>query len=112
MDASAGLELTVRANQLNDFMREFRDSNRMRFQFPGTGARDWNIGLNGSMLMGAVAATGIALYVPMGSAVATSLAMVAGAIAAGAASRDCRRALNSSASATVRSSLRALAWAT
>ena len=29
-------------------MREFRDSNRMRFQFPGTGARDWNIGLNGS----------------------------------------------------------------
>ncbi|MBU6288433.1 MAG: ABC transporter permease [Chloroflexi bacterium] len=52
---------------------------------PAFRARFWNIGLNGSMLMGAVAATGIALYVPMGSAVATSLAMVAGAIAAGAA---------------------------
>jgi simple sugar transport system permease protein len=51
---------------------------------PAFRARFWNIGLNGSMLMGATAATGIALYLPLGSAAATSLAMVAGAIGAGA----------------------------
>ena len=52
---------------------------------PAFRARFWNIGLNGSMLMGAVAATGIALYVPMGSPIATSVTMFVAAIAAGAA---------------------------
>ena len=52
---------------------------------PAFRAKFWNIGLNGSMLMGAVAATGVALYVPMGSPLATSLTMVLASIAAGAA---------------------------
>ena len=47
-DGDAGLELTVRANQLNDFMQEFRTSNRMRFRFPGSGAKDWSLSLAGS----------------------------------------------------------------
>ncbi len=47
-DGDAGLELTVKSNQLNDFMQEFRNSGSMRFRFPGSGARDWNVSLTGS----------------------------------------------------------------
>ncbi len=52
---------------------------------PAFRARFWNIGLNGCMLMGAVGATGVALYLPPWSPEATSVAMLAGAIIAGAA---------------------------
>jgi hypothetical protein len=47
-DGDAGLELTVRTSQLDDFMREFRNAGRLRLQFPGSGAEDWNVTLNGS----------------------------------------------------------------
>ena len=51
---------------------------------PAFRARFWNIGLNGSMLMGAVATTGVALYVPLGGPIATSIGMVVAAVVAGA----------------------------
>ena len=51
---------------------------------PAFRARFWNIGLNGCMLMGAVGATGVALYVPTGSSELTGLLMFVGAVVCGA----------------------------
>lgn len=51
---------------------------------PAFRARFWNIGLNGCMLMGAVGATGVALYVPTGSPALTGLLMFVGAVVCGA----------------------------
>jgi general nucleoside transport system permease protein len=48
-------------------------------------ARFWNIGLNGSMFMGAIAASGIALYNPSGPAWLIAPLMLLGALGAGAA---------------------------
>ena len=47
-------------------------------------ARFWNIGLNGSMFMGAIAASGIALYNPTGVPWLIAPLMLLGAIGAGA----------------------------
>ncbi|NBX46817.1 MAG: hypothetical protein EBT22_06385 [Chloroflexi bacterium] len=51
---------------------------------PAFRARFWNIGLNGCMLMGAVGATGVALYVPTGTSELTGLLMFVGAVVCGA----------------------------
>jgi simple sugar transport system permease protein len=48
-------------------------------------AKFWNIGLNGAMFMGAVTASGIALYHPEAPAVVIVPAMIGGAILVGAA---------------------------
>src|SRR5262245_15162786 len=48
-------------------------------------ARFWNIGLNGGMVMGAIAASGVALYGPSGAAWITLPAMLIAALAAGCA---------------------------
>jgi simple sugar transport system permease protein len=48
-------------------------------------ARFWNIGMNGSMFMGAIAASGIALYNPTGPGLLIPLLMLSAAIGAGAA---------------------------
>ncbi len=47
-DGDAGLEFTINARELDEFVREFRNSSVMRLQFPGSGAQDWSVSLSGT----------------------------------------------------------------
>ncbi len=47
-DGDAGLEFTIIARELDEFVREFRNSSVMRLQFPGSGAQDWSVSLSGT----------------------------------------------------------------
>lgn len=48
MLATAGLEFTIRRQELGNFMREFAASRQVVIHFVGSTARDWVTQLNGT----------------------------------------------------------------
>ncbi len=47
-DGDAGLEFTIKKDQIDLFMTEFRGSNQLRVQFQNATLADWTLGLSGS----------------------------------------------------------------
>lgn len=47
-DGEAGLEFNVRRNQLDKFMREFRDASELMIKFPQSTASGWRANLKGT----------------------------------------------------------------
>jgi len=47
-DGDAGLQFDISRKQLDQFLQEFRDSNRLSVRFPEEDVTDWNGSLEGT----------------------------------------------------------------
>jgi hypothetical protein len=47
-DGDAGLEFTIKREEIDEFMREFRDSSALRIDFTGSDASAWSNSLSGT----------------------------------------------------------------